>query len=430
MTKPRKAPEPKGIPSLRAYLATLESAEHEHFAVRAQSRVSNEDAFSEMKDHVLGLYQGVDPVRSFVDETGAIFDCIPVEQQPALRGSKDGVPKAPDLPPIESPGASEKTPQGGEAEMRANIAGSPLSPNRKDWHGNIMHCPQGTIPMRRITLEDVTRFPTLRAFMRKGPGGAGRPPRAVEPDTVPATHRWAHAYQGVTNGGGHSFLNLWRPSIGANQVFSLSQHWYVGGSGGNLQTAECGWQVYPDFYHDAQPHLFCYWTADDYQTTGCYNLTCNKFVQTSSSFSPGMALGPISIAGGQQYQIELAYWHANGRWWLYMNGTQGTNAIGYYPDTLYGNGALKTAAAEIDYGGETVGTTSFPAMGSGAFANQGWQHAAYQSAIGYWPPAGGALVNANLTASQAWPGCYTAQTNLYGAPWSETLWFGGPGGNC
>ena len=232
------------------------------------------------------------------------------------------------------------------------------------------------------------------------------------------------------NGGGHSYLNLWRPSIGANQVFSLSQHWYVGGSGANLQTAECGWQVYPALYGDAQPHLFCYWTADDYQSTGCYNLSCNAFVQTSSSFAPGMALGPISVAGGAQYEIELAYWHANGRWWLYFNGTQASNVIGYYPDTLYGTGALKSNAAEIDYGGETVGTTSFPPMGSGAFANQGWQHAAFQRTIGYWTPLGGAMINANLTSSQAWPGCYTAQTDLYAAPWYETLWFGGPGGSC
>ncbi|KPG60481.1 neprosin family prolyl endopeptidase, partial [Mycobacteroides immunogenum] len=79
--------------------------------------------------------------------------------------------------------------------------------------------------------------------------------------------------------------------------------------------------------------------------------------------------------------------------------------------------------------GETVGTTSFPAMGSGAFANQGWQHAAYQRQIGYWPPQGGAMINANLTPSQGWPAWYTAQVNLYAAPWSETLWFGGPGGS-
>ena len=425
MTRPRKTKQPKGIPSLRTYVESLDEAAHADFSTRAFNRVADEDAFSEMKSHILGLYENVEAPHSFVDSTGAIFDCIPIEQQPALKGSKDAVPKAPDLPPIEADDAS-----GNDDEMQDISTSVELGHDRKDWYGNAMQCPQGTIPMRRVTLEDLTRFPTLRAYMRKGPGGAGRPPRAVEPATVPATHRWAHAYQNVNNGGGHSFLNLWRPAIGANQIFSLSQHWYVGGSGANLQTVECGWQVYPGLYGDAQPHLFCYWTADDYTSTGCYNLSCGAFVQTSSTFAPAMALGPTSVAGGAQYQIELAYWHANGRWWLYFNGTQGANAIGYYPDSLFGNGALTSNATEIDYGGETVGTTSFPAMGSGAFANQGWQHAAYQRTIGYYTPQGGAMINANLATSQAWPGCYTAQTTLYAAPWSESLWFGGPGGNC
>jgi hypothetical protein len=294
-----------------------------------------------------------------------------------------------------------------------------------------MNCPEGTVPVRRVTLEDLTRFDTLQDFFSKGPQGAGRrPPRTSEPRTVAVTHRWAHAYQNVTNGGGHSFLNIWRPAIGANQVFSLSQHWYVGGSGANLQTLECGWQVYPKLYNDSQPHLFTYWTADNYKNTGCYNLSCGAFVQTSSSFAPGMVVGPISVTNGPQYVMELAYWHTGGRWWLYYNGTQGTNAIGYYPDSLYGGGALATQAAEIDFGGETTGTTSFPPMGSGAFANQGWQKAAYQRTIGYWPPAGGAMVNANLTASAGWPNCYTADVVFYGAPWLESLWYGGPGGSC
>jgi hypothetical protein len=235
----------------------------------------------------------------------------------------------------------------------------------------------------------------------------------------------------VTNGGGHSFLNLWQPAIGANQVFSLSQHWYVGGSGANLQTIECGWNVYPDLYGgNAQPHLFTYWTADNYNTTGGYNLTGGSFVQTSSSFAPGMVVGPISTTSGPQYSMELAYWLTGGRWWLYYNGTQGSNAIGYYPATLYQGGALATQASEIDYGGETTGTTSFSPMGSGAFANQGWQRAAYQRTIGYWPPQGGAMINASLTPSQGWPNCYTADVVLYAAPWYETLWYGGPGGAC
>ena len=421
--------EPMGFPSLRAFVESLHSASYGAYATRARRRVIHEDAFSEMKAHILGLYLGVEARHSFLDESGAIFDCVPIEQQPALQGSAGGVPAAPDLPP----GAPDLAPRidGDDQDKRNDVLiGSPLAPDRKDRHGNVMHCPAGTIPMRRVTLEDLTRFETVQDFFRKGPRGAGRPPQAIEPATVSATHRWAHGYQNVDNVGGHSVLNVWQPAIGAGQVFSLSQHWYIGGSSGNLQTVECGWQVYPALYGDALPHLFTYWTADDYGSTGCYNLTCSAFVQTSSSFAPGMVVGPMSTTSGAQTSMELAYWLTGGRWWLYYNGTLGSNAIGYYPVTLFTGGALASQASEIDYGGETVGTTSFPSMGSGAFANQGWQQAAFQRTIGYWPPLGGARINARLNPVQAWPECYTAEVDLYGAPWNETLWFGGPGGQC
>jgi hypothetical protein len=426
-------PDPRGFPSLNASLESLESARYGEFAARAGSRVANEDDFSEMKARILELYQGVEAQHSFMDESGGIFDCIPIEQQPSLRGSVEEVPTAPDLPPLAA--ASDVSSDAGATESQQDerndiLAGSLLSPDRTDWYGNTMACPEGTIPMRRVTLEEMSRFETVQDFFRKSPRDGGRPPRVSEPTTVPITHRWAHAYQNVNNLGGHSFLNIWRPAIGANHVFSLSQHWYVGGSGANLQTVECGWQVYPALYGDAQPHLFTYWTADNYNATGCYNLTCRAFVQTSSSFAPGMAVGPISVTGGPQYNIELAYRLSGGRWWLYFNGTQGSNAIGYYPVSLFGGGALATRASEIDFGGETTGTISFPPMGSGAFANQGWQRAAFQRTIGYWPPQGGAMINANLTPSQAWLGCYTAEVVLYGPTWYETLWYGGPGGSC
>jgi hypothetical protein len=417
---------PKGFPSLKEFVQSVRSQKHASFLARnlPGSKVANEAAFADMQAYILSLYDKMEAKHSFMDETGAVYDCIPAEQQPSLRGSRGRIPSAPDAPQHEAAG-------GPNDELRDSLIGSPLRSDKKDQFGNVMDCPQGTIPMRRVTMEQLARFETLKDFFRKGPRAGGRPPQMIEPPTVAATHRWAHAFQNVSNGGGHSYLNLWGPFVDTSngQIFSLSQHWYVGGSGGNLQTLECGWQVYPQFYGDNSPHLFTYWTADNYNTTGCYNLTCNAYVQLPGApIAPGMPLGPVSVVGGPQYVVELTYWHTGGRWWLYFNGTSGSNAIGYYPDTLYSGGALAGNAAEIDYGGETVGTTSFPPMGSGQFANQGWQRAAYQRTIGYYPPQGGAMVNANLTASQGWPNLYTAQVNMYASPWFETLWYGGPGG--
>ena len=194
--------DPIGFPSLKAFIDLVQDAKHSVYSARAESKVAHEDAFDEMRTHILTLYDKAEAHNSFMDESGAIFDCIPIEQQPALKGFTGAVPKAPNLP-------QHGLASGPQDEREASLIASPLRPDKEDRHGNVMHCVEGTIPMRRVTLEDLTRFPTLKDFFQKGPRGAGRPPRAIDPQTVPATHRWAHAFQVVNAGGGHSFLNLW-----------------------------------------------------------------------------------------------------------------------------------------------------------------------------------------------------------------------------
>jgi hypothetical protein len=60
--------------------------------------------------------------------------------------------------------------------------------------------------------------------------------------------------------------------------------------------------------------------------------------------------------------------------WLHRQG----QAVGYYPGSIYRGGQLTRKARLIEYGGETVGSTVWPPMGSGHFASAGWQYAAYQ----------------------------------------------------
>jgi Neprosin len=418
----------KNITALADLRKALDGAKHEHFASNKASKVADAASFDAMKAHILRLYDGVTEVHSFEDENGSVFDCIPVSQQPALKGAAPA--QAPAIPGMEKSTGAAGEPVGDRKPVEIKQTGA----GQKDKHGNERSCPEGHIPMRRITLEELTRFESMRGFFQKSPAGGGRPPKAGESPKaaapgVAATHRWAHAYQNVNNLGGHSYINVWDPPIGANQIFSLSQHWYVGGSGAGLQTAECGWQVYPGKYGNTKPVLFIYWTADDYNSTGCYNLDCSAFVQTSHAVTIGGTLSPSSVYGGAQYEINLYFYLSGGNWWFYWGGGAASNAIGYYPTKLYKGGAMASHASEIDYGGEVVGTTSFPWMGSGHFASEGWTKACYQRDITYFPTAGG-QVNASLTASQAWPKCYTSTVVLYASPWFETEWYGGPGGNC
>lgn len=431
--------EPKGFSSLKKFLESIQSAKPKAYLARPGAKVANEDAFADMQKHILSLYEKTEALHSFRDESGAIYDCIPVEQQPSLRRAPSRIHAPPEFPELEPV-------KGRKSRRQATFIGSPLEPDKKDCFGNVMRCPQGTIPMRRLTLEDLTRFATLSDFFQKGPAEKGRPPKTDEPPKIgDKSHRYATGGQNVTNVGGRSILSLNNPSIGANQVFSLSQHWYVGGSGSNRQTVEIGWQVYPLKYNDSKPHLFTYWTADNYNKTGCYNLECTAFVQISPKVSSGMGYNPpYSVIGGVQYILGFAAYHVHNVWWLYY-WWYGWHGIGYYPDSLFKGGALAGNASRIEYGGETVGTvigvdakgkeiTTFPPMGSGRFAAEGWGKAAFHKDVVYFYPAPDGKANyaaiAKLTAYQPTPACYTAQVNKYAPDWNETLWFGGPGGNC
>jgi hypothetical protein len=415
----------KPIVPFAQFVESLHAARAEHHLNVPDSAIADEGSFEEMRAHLTNYYDGVKAVHSFVDANGSVFDCIPVEEQASRRAQTTPIPTPPDLPTAaQAVAAAPPRPANRIVQLHADL---------RDPFGNQMLAPDGSIPVRRLTLEGLSRFRTLRHFFQKRPGAGGgeRPPLSTGTISaqVAATHRWAHAYQAVNNLGGGSFVNVWDPPIGANQIFSLSQHWYVGGSGSGLQTAEVGWQVYPQMYNNTKPCLFIYWTADDYVSTGCYNLTCNAFVQTNKNWALGGALSPWSVAGGAQYELDIAFYLYAGNWWLYLGGEAAANTVGYFPTSIYRGGAMAAHAAEIDYGGEVVGTTSWPPMGSGQFAATGWQHAAYQSQVHYFPTTGGRS-DASLTAS-ATSNCYTSLVRKYAAPWNETVWFGGPGGtNC
>ncbi len=406
-----------GIQGFSKFIDSISAARHEAYAVKPAAKVQDASEFDAMKAHILGLYEGVEVQHSFVDENGQVFDCIPVEQQPSLRGGSTPPASPPDAP---SAALSGKT-------LGPALSVEPLRSDRRDRFGRAMACPPGTIPMRRVTLDEMSQKETLRDFFRKAPGGVGRHPRLGPEGIAPNVHKWAHAYQAVDNLGGHSYLNLWAPAVGS-QIFSLSQHWYAGGS--PVQTVEIGWQVYPGKYQTNYPALFIYWTADGYQTTGCYNLDCSAFVQTNPNWHLGGAVSPISTYGGAQYELALAAYLYAGNWWLYAGGFGSGNAIGYYPASLYGAGPLATHASNVDYGGEVVDVTAWPPMGSGAFASDWWTHAAYQRDIESFPTGGGTQ-NTSLTGVQDSANCFTIDVGFAAAPWNEYCFFGGPGGtNC
>jgi len=406
-----------GFVPFNDFLKSVQTVSSGEVLARAPSRVKDAEAFEEMRQHILTMYQGITVTHSFVLDS-QYFDCVPIEQQPSVRllGLKN----------IAAP------PDDGLIE-KLSISSPKLSLTAQfDKFGNSVQCEKSTIPMRRITIDEMQRFETMQQFLKKGSSGEDLVPMPsnVTPQASPP-HLYAYTFKSVKNLGGISSLNIWRPYVntGRGEAMSLSQQWYAGGSGAATQTAEVGWQVQPNKWGTENAVLFIYWTANNYSGTGCYNLDCPGFIQTNQNVMLGSSYQNYSTNDGTQYETFMGFQFSNGNWWLLANNEW----VGYYPGSIYKGGQMAKYAELIEYGGETVGSPSYPPMGSGLFASAWWTHAAYQRNINYFDLSNNLFEASGLTAMETTPRYYTLSgpfhdTSVGYLSWGIYFFFGGPAG--
>jgi len=404
------------------FVVEVQTANPNNYVGQPGNLVRDAAAFEEMRQHILNIYEGVAITHSYVLDSHT-FDCVPVLEQPGVRLRGLGSIASP--PPANGSSGAP----GGDTAI-AGVNSQLPDDTSVDAFGNKLGCAEGTIPMWRITLEDLARWATLQDFFHKSPGESV-PGSGVEPK-VTATHKYSYTIQSVNNEGGNSSLNLWKPHVNttSGEIFSLSQQWYVGGSGSGTQTAEVGWQNYPALWGSQKSALFIYYTADDYNKTGCYNLTCTAFVQTSSSWHFGVGFTNYSTVGGTQYEFTAQFKLYQGNWWLFLGASSSSlTAVGYYPGSVYNGGQMSVHAQVIEYGTEGVGTTVWPPEGSGRWPSKGFSYAAYQRDLFYIDTTGTSQWD-SLTPEKPSPTCYKVSKPSYSSSsgWGIYFYEGGPGG--
>ncbi|KAL6897903.1 hypothetical protein ACP4OV_006862 [Aristida adscensionis] len=368
-------------------------------------------------------------VKTIQSPDGDVIDCVPSHLQPAfehpeLRGQK------PESEPSERPriAASHGNADGAEEDDDDDEEGLP-----QVWRRSGETCPEGTIPVRRTTEADVLRASSVRRFgMKARGGGGGGVARRLRHDSTGVGHEHAVGY--VSGGrlyGAKASLNVWPARVASPAEFSLSQIWVISGAFANdLNTIEAGWQVSPQLYGDNNPRFFTYWTNDAYQETGCYNLHCSGFVQTSNRVAIGAAISPISAYNGRQFDITILIWKdpRRGQWWLQL----GSGAlVGYWPSSLFAH--LGAGGADmVQFGGEVVNARPAGAphtatqMGSGRFPGEGYRRAAYfrNAQLVDWDNSLVPAAGLRLLADR--PACYDIAGGAGGA-WGVYFYYGGPG---
>lgn len=415
--------------SFSSFIASTRIASIEDFSKVRGVRVESEKALEEMKEHILSLYQGVTPSHTFLGRDNQFVDCVPIEQQPGLRN--------PGLGPIsialEAPAASvepvpEKTRLPSTERRPIDIT---LKPGVKDRFGKEMYCQTGTIPLRRITLAEMTRFRTLEDFLGKRDRLDQSQTRSTsgERDLVPGdpSHYYAVGSQAISNFGGDSWLNLWSPRVSTHQM-SLSQMWVRGNPDDSKQTIEAGWQVYPDKWSSTQAALFIYYTTNGYKKgSGCYNLDCSGFVQIANNVYLGAGFDHYSERDGGQWGFNLQVKrHTDGNWWLFYRGAGSYIAVGYYPGALYGDGELSHQASIIRWGGEDTGDPTACQMGSGAFPSESWGRAAHHDMV-FYIDTNTVSQWANLLKIETPADCYLTDIHNASSNGQKTFfYFGGP----
>ncbi|XP_010545140.1 PREDICTED: uncharacterized protein LOC104817588 [Tarenaya hassleriana] len=349
------------------------------------------------------------PVKSTKGQDGRIIDCIHIMDQPGL-----------DHPLLKNhtvrmrPNALPKThSKHVDSDRKMDAMWNQL------WNEN-GRCPKNTIPIIRTTREDLIREASLPK--KKFPPLNG----SYVAQDDPNEHEYA--VMGTTGEfmAAKARIGVWNPKVeaGANE-FSLAQMWLASDQR-ITNSLEAGWQVYPGIYGDDRTHLFTYWTADAYRSTGCYNLRCYGFVQTDYRMIVGGALPLISVYDGLDiyFDLEISMDLETRDWWLLMAG----HHIGYWRGDVVPE--MDQGAQVFDLGGEIVNENKLQhtstEMGSGHFPLEGYGKAAYflniqavdlsndiHDDLGSFTPK---VTNGN---------CYTLYASTF--PEGTGFYYGGPG---
>ncbi|CAA7390595.1 unnamed protein product [Spirodela intermedia] len=365
--------------------------------------------------------------RTIESPDGDIIDCVHRHKQPAIDHPLLKNHRIQRVPPRRPRPKSDGGP--------GNYTGGGVGPRGawQTWH-HVGHCPKGTVPIRRSSVDDVLRARSLYHFGKK----QWRLPLARDvdaPDVVSGNgHEHAIAYTAAAGEvyGAKATINVWDPTIEGPNEFSLSQIWILSGSfdGSDLNSIEAGWQVSPELYGDSRPRLFTYWTSDAYQVTGCYNLLCSGFVQTNNRIAIGAAISPVSSYSGDQFDITILIWKDPklGNWWL---GFGDNTLVGYWPAELFTH--LADHATMVEWGGEVVnmrpnGAHTATRMGSGHFAEDGFGRASYFRNLEV-VDGDNSLTAADSIATLAEDThCYNIRSST-SSEWGVHFYFGGPGNN-
>lgn len=366
---------------------------------RARARVLGSDEVTGF-DKPKGV---VKTIESY--ETREVIDCVDIYKQPAF-----------DHPLLKNHTIQMKP----SSNLKANGSRSVEGVLNQAWR-KYGECPEGTIPI--IRPQSHTNRHVIRSnphLKRLNKSRLGKPLD---------DHEYAIVFTEGRFLGAHATINVWNPVV-LDPEATYSQIWLSAGPPEKQNTLEAGYMVQPASF-PKEAKTFIYWTSDGYWDTGCYNLVCPGFVQTSNKIALGSVLQPVSTYGGQQHHItiDIEKNPSLGRWSLRIQDVD----VGYWPQDLFT--FLKVAPADtVSWGGEVVnlgqdGRHTSTQMGSGHLPSEGFfGKASFFRHVSIVDGGSTGRDPENLQKQVTKPGCYDLIINeAERSQLGVNFYYGGPG---
>ncbi|KAI8569574.1 hypothetical protein RHMOL_Rhmol02G0288600 [Rhododendron molle] len=286
-------------------------------------------------------------VKIIKTQYGDIYDCVDFYKQPAF-----------DHPLLKNHSFHfEMTPTLLPKRKRNQVS----SEDEKRVHIGLIGggCPGGTVPIRRVTKEDLIRETNASEVMSFANDQALRAHYAVVR---------TRGGQNKFNGAGAT-LSLHNPRVSGRQ-YSAARVKLINGA----DSIEVGWRVDPTLYGDSKTRGFIRLDAGQ---SHCFNARCPGFILVKSDIPLDLVYPQISIPGKAVYEVPLYIDRdlANGNWWLLM-GLDNTE-VGFWPKRIF-TGLAEMASYAV-WGGEVFGPpgTPTPGMGNGAFPRHDTHYDSY-----------------------------------------------------
>jgi hypothetical protein len=361
------------------------------------------------------LYSRVDPstIEHTVRVDGDVYDCVAALYQPAVlelereTGQRiASIPRAPSHVPVQL--AQQLAANRSAVGMAAQTA---------------VPCDPDTVPIRRITLEEVALAGGLDAYLYK--------PSPVPPPEAGLTDRYFHStVQAARYNMGYSAdLNLWNEYVYVSPEHSIMQMWMTAPRGdGKLQTVEAGWVK----RRGSTTRLFVFYTSDGYNKVNKWNADGMVVVPNTGITLNGTWSSYSAVNGAQWHDSFMIYKDTEtGDWWFSLAGKW----VGYWPRSKFTQPGLSVSAATFAVGGEVYdkldGYMTGTEMGSGQWSYSGFGLAAYIKRMKFIDTARN-LRDDNLSTNfDTNRNCYRLdrQTPSGDANWAQHAFVGGPGLN-